>query len=108
MRLGRVLDNLLNNAIKYSPRGGSIEVALRSENGDAVISVSDRGEGIPASDLPHIFERFHRGRNVQKIPGTGIGLAGVHRIVDLHKGSISVDSRVGEGTTFTIRLPIDA
>ena len=107
VRLARVLDNLLDNAVKYSPRGGSIEVSLRSDNGHAVLRVVDRGEGIPPSDLPHIFERFHRGRNVQRIPGTGIGLAGVHRIVELHNGDISVDSRIGEGTTFTIRLPID-
>jgi signal transduction histidine kinase len=109
LRLGRVLDNLLDNAVKYSPRGGSVEVSVRSEDGLAVLSVADRGEGIPSSDLPHIFERFHRGRNVKgRIPGTGIGLAGVKSIVKLHNGSISVDSQVGRGTTFTIRLPVEA
>jgi signal transduction histidine kinase len=109
VRLGRVLDNLLDNAVKYSPRGGMVEVCVRSEPGSAVLSVADRGEGIPASDLPHIFERFRRGRNVEgRIPGTGIGLAGVHSIVEQHRGSISVDSRIGEGTTFTIRLPVEA
>jgi signal transduction histidine kinase len=109
LRLGRVLDNLLDNAVKYSPRGGSVEVSVRSEDGLAVLSVADRGEGIPSSDLPHIFERFHRGRNVAgRIPGTGIGLAGVKSIVKLHNGSISVDSQVGQGTTFTIRLPVEA
>jgi signal transduction histidine kinase len=109
VRLGRVLDNLLDNAVKFSPRGGSIEVRISAEAGLAVLSVSDRGEGIPAADLPHIFERFRRGQNVQgRIPGTGIGLAGVQSIVQLHQGSITVDSQVGEGTTFTIRLPIEA
>jgi signal transduction histidine kinase len=109
LRLGRVLDNLLDNATKYSPRGGSVEVAVRAEDQVAVLSVTDCGEGIPAGDLPHIFERFHRGRNVEgRIPGTGIGLAGVESIVKLHHGSISVDSRVGKGTTFTIRLPVEA
>jgi signal transduction histidine kinase len=69
--------------------------------------VADRGEGIPASDLPHIFERFHRGRNVTgRIPGTGIGLAGVRRIVELHDGSIAAESQLGEGSIFTVRLPL--
>jgi signal transduction histidine kinase len=109
VRLGRVFDNLLDNAVKYSPRGGTVEVSVRSEAGLAILSVSDRGEGIPAADLPHIFERFRRGRNVEgRIPGTGIGLAGVQRIVELHHGTISVDSSLGEGTTFTIRLPLGA
>ena len=114
-RLGRVLDNLLNNAIKYSPRGGAIEVALDLDaNGrpgppTAVLRVSDYGEGIPESDLPHIFERFRRGGNVEgRIPGTGIGLSGVRRIIELHNGSISVQSRLGQGTTFTVRLPLES
>jgi signal transduction histidine kinase len=109
VRLGRVLDNLLDNAVKFSPRGGTVEVALASDGDDAVLTVSDPGEGIPAGDLPHIFERFRRGRNVEgRIPGTGIGLAGVHRIIELHKGTISVASELGVGTTFTIRLPVEA
>jgi signal transduction histidine kinase len=109
LRLGRVLDNLLDNAVKYSPRGGSVEVTVGAEDEMAVLSVADCGEGIPDGDLPHIFERFHRGRNVEgRIPGTGIGLAGVESIVKLHNGSISVDSCVGRGTTFTIRLPVEA
>jgi signal transduction histidine kinase len=109
LRLGRVLDNLLDNAVKYSPRGGSIKVSIgTSDDGAAVLSVSDRGEGIPESDLPHIFERFRRGQNVEgRIPGTGIGLAGVQRIVEQHQGTIAVDSKVGVGTTFTVRLPLE-
>jgi len=109
LRLGRVLDNLLDNAVKYSPRGGSIKVSIgTADDGAAVLSVSDRGEGIPESDLPHIFERFRRGQNVEgRIPGTGIGLAGVQRIVEQHQGTIAVDTRVGVGTTFTIRLPLE-
>jgi signal transduction histidine kinase len=72
------------------------------------LSVADRGEGIPTADLPHIFERFRRGRNVEgRFPGTGIGLAGVHRIIELHQGTISVETQIGEGTRFTIRLPLD-
>ena len=109
VRLGRVLDNLLDNAVKFSPRGGTIEITLATVGDEAVLSVSDRGEGIPAGDLPHIFERFRRGRNVEgRIPGTGIGLAGVQRIIELHQGTISVASEIGAGTTFTIRLPVES
>jgi signal transduction histidine kinase len=110
MRLGRVLDNLLDNAVKYSPRGGAVLVSIGVDGTAlqpmAVLSVADRGEGIPPTDLPHIFVRFHRGRNVGRIPGTGIGLAGVQRIVELHSGTISAQSEVGQGTTFTVRLPL--
>lgn len=109
VRLGRVVDNLLGNAVKFSPRGGSVELAIGVEGDAAVVSVADFGEGIPEADLPHVFERFHRGSNVEgRIPGTGIGLAGVQRIVELHGGTISVQSQVGQGTTFTMRLPIAA
>ncbi len=108
VRLGRVLDNLLDNAVKFSPRGGTVEVGVGKDGELAVLSVADGGEGIPLSDLPHIFERFRRGRNVEgKIPGTGIGLAGVQSIVELHQGTITVASEVGTGTTFTIRLPVE-
>jgi signal transduction histidine kinase len=111
-RLGRVLDNLLDNAVKYSPRGGAVLVNIgvdgTAHQPMAVLSVVDRGEGIPPTDLPHIFERFHRGRNVGRIPGTGIGLAGVQRIVELHSGTILAQSEVGQGTTFTVRLPLTA
>jgi signal transduction histidine kinase len=107
-RIERVLANLLGNAIKFSPRGGGIRVSVELEGECAVLRVADQGEGIPEADLPHIFERFHRGRNVEgRIPGTGIGLAGVGQILELHGGAISATSRVGEGTTFTVRLPLN-
>jgi signal transduction histidine kinase len=106
VRIERVLTNLLNNAIKYSPRGGSVSVRIDVDS-QAVVQVEDQGEGIPAADLPHIFERFRRGANVEKhIPGTGIGLAGARQIVELHGGTIGAESRVGEGTTVTLRLPL--
>ena len=111
-RLERVLSNLLGNAIKYSPRGGSIHVALEAEQDGrgasyAVLRVRDHGEGIPDSDLPYIFERFRRGQNVEgRIPGTGIGLAGARQIIELHGGSILAESQVGKGTTLTVRLPL--
>ena len=106
VRLERVLSNLLNNAIKYSPRGGAVNVNVHTAPGAAIVRVQDHGEGIPEGDLPHIFERFRRGGNVEhRIPGTGIGLAGARQIVELHGGTILAESRVGEGSTFTVRLP---
>jgi len=112
VRLGRVFDNLLSNAVKYSPRGGAIVVHVDADGQPptwAIVRVSDSGEGIPAADLPHIFERFRRGRNVEgRIPGTGVGLSGVRSILEQHGGSIDVQSAVGEGTTVTVRLPLEA
>ncbi len=108
--LERVLDNLLGNAVKYSPRGGSIEVWLREESpgpeGWVWLCVRDQGMGIPAADLPHIFERFRRGRNVAPmISGSGVGLASAHRMVTLHGGTLTVESEEGKGSTFIVRLP---
>ncbi|MBK9711024.1 MAG: GAF domain-containing protein [Kouleothrix sp.] len=112
VRLERLLDNLLSNAIKYSPGGGEVVVAVARERdgGDwAVLTVRDRGMGIPADDLPRIFDRFHRGGNVAgKIGGTGIGLASARQIVVQHGGTISVASVEGQGSTFTVRLPLAA
>ena len=106
-RLERVLSNLINNAIKYSPHGGAIRVQVDAVEGAAMMRVQDQGEGIPEGDLPHIFERFRRGGNVEhRIPGTGIGLAGARQIVELHGGTILAESRIGEGSIFTVRLPL--
>ena len=109
-RLERVLANLFSNAIKYSPDGGTITVTLRHETDDrgswAIVRVRDRGIGIPAQDVASIFQRFHRGSNVAgRISGTGLGLAGAQQIVELHRGSISVESEPGSGSIFTLRLP---
>jgi PAS domain S-box-containing protein len=111
VRLERVVQNLLSNAIKYSPDGGEVLVTVAEARGGggawAVLTVRDRGLGVPAADLPRLFERFHRGANVVgRIPGTGIGLASSRQIVEQHGGSIAVQSRVGRGSTFTIRLPL--
>ncbi len=111
-RLERVLGNLLSNAIKYSPAGGAITVSVsREETGDgawAMYSVADQGIGIPASDLPQVFDRFHRGKNVvRQIKGSGIGLASARHIIEQHRGSISVSSQEGAGSIFTIRLPLE-
>jgi signal transduction histidine kinase len=110
MRLERVLANLLSNAIKYSPDGGPVTIEINENKTDgewAVLTVRDRGIGIPARDLPHIFERFHRGSNVVgSIDGVGLGLAGVRRIVEQHGGTISIESDEGAGTAVTVRLPL--
>src|SRR5712691_733586 len=106
-RLGRVLANLLDNAVKYSPDGGPIDVRLQRDGNWAAIDVTDQGIGIPAADQRRIFERFQRASNVeQKIGGTGIGLASAWHILDSHGGTITVRSQEGSGTTFTVRLPI--
>ena len=107
-RLERVLDNLLSNSIKYSPTGGDITVRLREEGDTAILEVRDRGLGIPAADLPHIFERFRRAGNVGRASGTGLGLTGTRQIVEKHGGTIAVDSEEGAGTTVTVRLPLRA
>jgi PAS domain S-box-containing protein len=109
-RLRRVLRNLLGNAVKYSPEGGKVVVRVGREEDErgewAVLSVRDEGIGIPAADLPHLFQRFRRGGNVANIAGTGIGLAGARQIVAQHGGTISAASIEGEGSTFTVRLPL--
>ena len=106
-RLERVLGNLLGNALKYSPRGGEITVEVAATDGAAVLVVRDPGVGIPAAELPHVFERFRRAGNVaDRIAGTGLGLAGARDIVEQHGGSIAVESVEGHGTTFTVRLPL--
>ena len=111
-RLTRVLENLVANAVKYSPAGSSVVVRVGREGARdglrAVLSVADQGVGIPAADLPHIFERFRRGGNVAgRFAGSGLGLWGSQRIVAQHGGTIAIDSTEGEGTTVTVRLPLD-
>lgn len=110
VRLRRVIDNLVSNAIKYSPNGGDVLICIEestTEHGRfAVLRVTDHGVGIPAGDLPHVFERFRRGGNVGFIHGTGIGLGIAQSIVHQHGGSIDVESVEGRGSTFTVRLPL--
>src|SRR5579883_324639 len=113
VRLERILTNLLSNAIKYSPDGGQVEVSLerREEQGCAwaIVRVRDYGLGIPAADLPHIFEPFHRAANVTgKITGTGLGLSSVQQMVTHHGGTITVESQEQHGSTFTVRLPLSS
>lgn len=108
-RLERVVANLLGNAVKYSPAGGSVTLSVAMDgDGWAILQVQDRGLGIPARDMHHVFERFHRGANViGLIGGTGVGLASSMQIVEQHGGTIVVESEEGHGTRFTVRLPLD-
>ena len=108
VRLRQVVDNLLGNALRYTPKGGRIGVMLREENEQIILQVSDNGVGIPTVDRPHIFEKFYRASNVvENISGSGLGLAIVKTIVETHNGRIWVDSTEGEGSSFTIVLPIE-
>ena len=102
--LHHVFDNLLSNAVKYSPNGGEVCFRVRDEADQVVFSVSDEGIGIPADDLPDLFNSFQRASNVGDIPGTGLGLAIVKTSVELHGGTLHVESVAGKGATFTFRL----
>lgn len=105
--LGLAFYNLIDNALKFSESGHAVQVRAREDGRSLVVEVADGGAGIPAEDLPHIFEELYRGANARGIPGSGLGLALATRIVDLHGGSLKVTSRQGErqGTVFTIHLP---
>jgi len=109
-RLAQVLDNLVSNALKFTPEGGTVEVRTRPDGDFVALEVEDTGIGIPAEDQPRLFERFFRSpvADEKAIPGTGLGLAIVKAIVEAHEGRISVESRVGKGTTFRVELPIAA
>ena len=109
-RVGQVVANLLGNALKFTPRGGEVRVAARAmPDGGARIEVVDTGAGIPESELPLIFGRFYRGAKASEArsSGSGLGLAIVKSIVDMHHGTIAVESRVGRGTRFVVTLPRD-
>jgi CheY-like chemotaxis protein/anti-sigma regulatory factor (Ser/Thr protein kinase) len=108
-RLQQVVWNLLMNAVKFTPKGGRIQVQLRRANSHVEIVVSDTGEGISAEVLPHVFERFRQGdsSSTRMHGGLGIGLALVRHLVDLHGGSVHAESAgAGMGTTFTVKLPV--
>jgi two-component system, OmpR family, sensor kinase len=103
--LGQLFGNLLSNAAKYSPDGGLIEVTAARDGAHAAVTIEDHGIGIPDNDRQRVFERYYRGSNTSGIVGSGVGLHLVETIVNLHKGSIVLDSREGEGSRFVIRLP---
>jgi signal transduction histidine kinase len=106
MLFRHIFNNLLHNAIKYSPEEACIKVHLRAEGTKAIISIADEGIGIPAEDQDKLFEPFSRADNVGHLPGTGLGLVVVKRCAELHGGSISFTSIPGQGTTFLITLPV--
>lgn len=106
VRLRQLLDNLLGNAVKYSPDNTTIRVSLQAEDSQIILSVSDQGAGIHQSEHTRIFEKFYRARNVsEKVGGSGLGLAIVKSIVDAHQGRIWVESSIGKGSTFFVVLP---
>ena len=105
-KLQRVIANLLDNAIKYTPSGGKITVAVSVDNNCTLITVSDTGMGIPEEDLPHIFERFYRGEKSRSETGNGLGLSLAQAFVKAHRGTIEVKSRLTMGSAFIVKLPL--
>ena len=99
--------NILGNAVKYTPEGGTIHFELSEADDMVTFDIKDDGCGIPQDEIPHIFNKFFRSSNpaVADQPGTGLGLAIAHEIVMLHEGKLDVESRVGEGSQFTLKIP---
>jgi two-component system sensor histidine kinase MtrB len=107
LRIEQVLNNLISNAVKYSPPGSTVELSVQQIDGEVQFEVKDEGMGIPSADLPYVFEPFRRTTTSRKeeMPGVGLGLSVAQRIVRAHGGHILVESRVGQGTTFRVHLP---
>ncbi|PDW00146.1 sensor histidine kinase [Candidatus Viridilinea mediisalina] len=108
LRLVQAFQNLLQNAIKYSPNGGPISIQLETEGQWALVRISDQGIGIAAEAIPHLFECYYRGKcnAAHHISGLGVGLYVVHEMITLHGGEIRVESVLGQGSTFTVLLPL--
>jgi PAS domain S-box-containing protein len=107
IRLRQVLDNVVGNAIKYSPEGGEIFISIHSEGNQVILQVTDQGPGIPPADQPHIFDKFYRATNIgPDVEGSGLGLAIVKNIVESHQGRIWVESTLGKGSSFFIVIPV--
>jgi signal transduction histidine kinase len=106
-RIEQVLNNLISNAIKYSPNGGEITISVREEGGQAVVAVADQGIGIPANEIARIFDPFRRGSGAREAsPGVGLGLWVSRRVAEAHGGRLDAASTVGQGTTFKLQLPL--
>jgi signal transduction histidine kinase len=107
-RLAQVLDNLVSNAVKFTPQGGTVTVRLVARDGEALVEVRDTGVGIPAAEQNRLFERFYRASTAtdRAIPGVGLGLTIAKAIVEAHEGTLDFDSIEGAGTTFRVRLPL--
>ncbi len=106
-RMGRVLNNLVGNALRHTPAGGSVTICAEPEDCGVSVTVTDTGEGIPPEDLPHVFERFYRGEKSRNRAsgGAGLGLVIAKGIVEAHGGSLHVVSEWGKGAAFTFTLP---
>jgi len=104
----RAVANLVDNALRFTPEVGTIRISIRPTEGSTEISVSDTGAGIASEHLPHVFDRFYRADPSRSSAGTGLGLALVKSIVDLHGGSAMIDSKLGHGTTVTLTFPSKA
>jgi signal transduction histidine kinase len=107
-RLEQVAANLIDNAVKYTPAGGRVDVEVLREADAAVLQVRDTGPGIPADELPRIFDRLFRGDTSRTERGLGLGLSLVKAIVEAHGGAVEVSSELGRGSTFSVSLPINA
>lgn len=105
LQMERVITNLIDNAVKYTPAGGTVSVSLRGEDGAPVFEVRDNGPGIDPKEIPEVFEKFRRRKQASHIDGSGLGLFIVKAIVEAHGGSIDMQSHPGRGTTVTVRLP---
>ncbi|WNV85716.1 HAMP domain-containing sensor histidine kinase [Umezawaea sp. Da 62-37] len=107
VRLRQILDNLLSNAVRHVPAGGSVSLTATRDGSDMLITVSDTGGGIPAEDLPHVFDRFWRAdkSRTRGTGGSGLGLAIVRKLTEAHGGSVAVTSTFGEGAVFVVRFP---
>jgi signal transduction histidine kinase len=101
----QIINNLVSNAIKYSPPDQPVSIALEHDETHIILVVSDEGIGIPEADLPHVFEPFHRAANVGIISGTGLGMVITKESVELHGGTINIESQTDIGTTVTVRIP---
>ena len=108
LRIRQLIENLIDNAVKYSPAGGDVRVRVWTENGEAHLTVSDEGIGIPRADLPAIFDRFQRGTNVddRRFTGLGLGLYICRGIAEAHGGRLWALSQPGRGSTFHVVLPL--
>jgi signal transduction histidine kinase len=109
-RLRQVLDNLLSNALKYTPAGGQVSIRLGEQDGRVWVEVQDSGIGIPKESIPHLYEKFYRvpRPETDEIPGTGLGLTIVKAIVEQHQGTLTVESELGQGSRFCFSLPQSA
>ena len=106
-QIQRAVENLLENALKFTREGDTINLSLETQSDAALLRVTDTGIGIPATDLPRLFGRFHRGQNSSSLPGSGLGLAIVRAIVESHHGQVAARSEgIGQGSSFSIRLPL--